>query len=186
MISFRWEVSAEDGVMLCADVYVPAETGAFPVILTRTPYDKSAFSETAKAWCELGVAFVAQDVRGRYQSGGRWMPYSAEAKDGAATLKALKRASWWNGHIGLMGESYGAFTAFSAAQSEIGRQMPSALITLVPAMGLKKPHSLLIAFLSRRPALVGCLIRFFTRKYRASVFSRIEQAFFSYFHIAGD
>ncbi|MCY7778479.1 CocE/NonD family hydrolase [Bacillus haynesii] len=150
MISFRWEVSAEDGVMLCADVYVPAETGAFPVILTRTPYDKSAFSETAKAWCELGVAFVAQDVRGRYQSGGRWMPYSAEAKDGAATLKALKRASWWNGHIGLMGESYGAFTAFSAAQSEIGRQMPSALITLVPAMGLKKT-----AFTSDRVFYLG-------------------------------
>ena len=31
---------AHDGVLLAADVYLPDGPGPFPIILTRTPYDR--------------------------------------------------------------------------------------------------------------------------------------------------
>ena len=74
-------VTMRDGVRLATNVYrpghagVPAE-GKFPVLLERTPYDKSsAGSAAAAAWfVARGYVAVIQDVRGRYHSEGRWRP----------------------------------------------------------------------------------------------------------------
>ena len=77
-------VLARDGVALATDVYRPVGGGPFPVLLERTPYDKSAPSrsertaaiaqprtraEVARYFVRHGYAVVYQDCRGRYKWG---------------------------------------------------------------------------------------------------------------------
>jgi len=118
-------VIARDEVKLGTDVYRPAGTGPFPVLLERTPYDKSAPSrsertaavvrprsraEVAAYFVGHGYAVVYQDCRGRYKSGGRFTKYLSEAEDGYDTLAWLMRQDWCNGRIGTFGLSYAAHT----------------------------------------------------------------------------
>src|ERR1700726_600589 len=113
-------VPARDGVMLTTDVYRPDGDGPFPVLLERTPYDKSAPSrsertaavapprsraEVAAYFVRHGYAVVYQDCRGRYKSGGRFTKYLSEAEDGCDTLAWLARQSWCDGRIGTFGLS---------------------------------------------------------------------------------
>jgi uncharacterized protein len=73
-------VSARDGVLLTTDIYRPDGAGPLPVLLERTPYDKSAPSrsertaaaatpwsraEVAAYFLEHGYAIAYQDCRGR-------------------------------------------------------------------------------------------------------------------------
>jgi hypothetical protein len=105
-------VPARDGVMLATDVYHPAGDGPFPVLLERTPYDKSAPSrsecaaavaqprsraEVAVYFVRHGYAVVYQDCRGRYKSGGRFTKYLSEAQDGYDTLAWLMQQSRCHG-----------------------------------------------------------------------------------------
>jgi len=75
-------VPARDGVRLATDVYRPSSGGPFPVLLERTPYDKSAPSrsertaavaaprsraEVADYFVPHCYAVVYQDCRGRYR-----------------------------------------------------------------------------------------------------------------------
>jgi putative CocE/NonD family hydrolase len=118
-------VGARDGVGLAMDVYRPAQGGPFPVLLERTPYDKSAPSrserthavaaprsraEVAAYFVRHGYAVIYQDCRGRYQSGGHFTKYLSEAEDGYDTLAWLMRQPWCNGRIGTFGLSYAAHT----------------------------------------------------------------------------
>ena len=78
-------VPMRDGIGLATDVYRPPGDGPFPVLLERTPYNKSAPSrsertaavakprsraEVAGYFARHGYAVVYQDCRGRYKSGG--------------------------------------------------------------------------------------------------------------------
>jgi uncharacterized protein len=118
-------VVARDGVALATDVYHPPGSGPFPVLLERTPYNKSAPSrseriaavaaprsraEVAQYFTRHGYAVVYQDCRGRYKSGGHFTKYLSEAEDGFDTLAWLVRQSWCNGRIGTFGLSYAAHT----------------------------------------------------------------------------
>ncbi|RRJ67199.1 CocE/NonD family hydrolase [Paenibacillus oralis] len=130
-------IPADDEVLLSCLIAVPDEDGPFPVIVTRTPYDKMQFAETAKGWTSAGFAFVAQDVRGRYGSEGEWLPYHDEEADGLCTLRWVIAQAWCNGQVALEGSSYGAFAAYAAVQGD-EQGLISSLITLVPAMGLRE------------------------------------------------
>ena len=118
-------VPARDGVGLATDVFRPASGGPFPVLLERTPYNKSAPSrsertaavtaprsraEIAAYFTQHGYAVVYQDCRGRYKSGGRFTKYLSEAEDGYDTLAWVMRQPWCNGRIGTFGLSYAAHT----------------------------------------------------------------------------
>jgi len=59
------EMKTRDAVTLRADVYRPRADGKFPVILTRTPYDKYGVAGTCTRIAEAGYVCVAQDVRSR-------------------------------------------------------------------------------------------------------------------------
>src|ERR1700677_2219376 len=65
-------VKMRDGVTLYADIYRPNLPGAFPVILMRTPYDKSVSWAVGPAFrmVRRGYVIIVQDVRGRYTSEG--------------------------------------------------------------------------------------------------------------------
>ncbi len=58
-------MTTRDGVKLRADIYRPAGEGTFPVLLTRTPYDKTGSAEFARQAVARGYMVIAQDVRGR-------------------------------------------------------------------------------------------------------------------------
>jgi len=62
---------AADGVELAADVYLPDGPGPFPVVMTRTPYDRvDHLGGNAEDLVKHGYGYVATDCRGRFESGG--------------------------------------------------------------------------------------------------------------------
>ncbi|MCW5964866.1 MAG: CocE/NonD family hydrolase [Bryobacterales bacterium] len=108
-------VPMRDGVKLATDIYTPAGEGKFPVVLTRTPYNKSSASATAKPFLDAGYAVVIQDVRGRYQSEGRWVPIRDDPQDGFDTTRWIGEQAWCDGNIGSIGSSYGGATQHAMA-----------------------------------------------------------------------
>jgi uncharacterized protein len=123
-------VPMRDGVRLATDVFLPLGDGPWPVLLERTPYDKTAAraneftvdhpevfgrEELAGFFLDAGFAVVFQDCRGRYKSEGRFTKYRGEAEDGYDTLAWIADRDWCDGRIGTMGMSYSAHTQMSAA-----------------------------------------------------------------------
>lgn len=102
-------VPMRDGTTLSTDVYRPADAGRYPVLLTRDPYDNGSDDESIAEgykWAERGYVFIHQDVRGRYDSNGRFYPYAAELTDGYDAQKWASEQSWSNGKVGMFGGSY--------------------------------------------------------------------------------
>lgn len=101
-----------DGTLLRADVYKPEGAGRFPVILIRTPYNKTGFNQglvNPLAMAQAGYAVVVQDIRGRYASDGVWerhRMFEVEALDGYDTVEQIAVQPWSSGHVGLAGGSY--------------------------------------------------------------------------------
>ena len=69
-----------DGVVLKADIYRPKADGKFPVLLTRTPYDKRGDGDFGLLAAAQGYVVVIQDVRGRYTSEGEWYTFKNESE----------------------------------------------------------------------------------------------------------
>ncbi len=80
----------------------------YPVILMRTPYDKSqAFARAAGAGglgmtaVRRGFAVVVQDTRGRYSSEGEFNAFVNEAQDGYDTVEWVAKQAWSDGKVGM-------------------------------------------------------------------------------------
>ena len=105
-----------DGVLLSANVFLPSETARVPAILVRTPYNKGAdITPNYQAFVEHGYAVVVQDVRGRYESEGAFLPLTQEPMDGDDTLNWIARQPWSDGKIGMIGGSYTGIVQWKAA-----------------------------------------------------------------------
>src|ERR1700730_17382058 len=116
-VTVQHNVSAamRDGTKLRADIYRPKAEGKFPVLLVRTPYDKTNEMEFAVRAAVRGYVVVAQDVRGRYQSEGEWYPFRHESDDGYDTVEWAAALPYANGKVGMFGGSYVGATQFLAA-----------------------------------------------------------------------
>lgn len=140
-------VRAADGTELSVDLYLPAETGRYPVLLTRTPLDNNrpgrpGLAPPAERWKTLaaqGFIVAAGDVRGRGDSEGSFRPFVHEGADGAATLAWLREFDEFGGRIGVFGSGYGAFCAWAAAVADRG---VDAVASISPfgAVGEGLPH----------------------------------------------
>jgi X-Pro dipeptidyl-peptidase (S15 family) len=111
-------IPMRDGVVLRADVLFPSGNGPFPVLVYRTPYgEKNAQGEytTFQHARERGYAVVVQDVRGRYGSGGVFVPYQNEGRDGYDTIEWAAKQPWSNGKVGTFGLSYPGAVQWLAA-----------------------------------------------------------------------
>jgi putative CocE/NonD family hydrolase len=110
-------MKTRDGVTLHADIYRPNSPGKFPVILMRTPYDKSVNWAVAPAFriVPRGYVVVIQDVRGRYTSEGEWYPFRHEQADGYDTVEWVAGLPYADGKVGMMGASYVGATQMLAA-----------------------------------------------------------------------
>jgi predicted acyl esterase len=115
-------VAMSDKVKLATDVYLPGDgKGKYPVILARTPYDKSTNAVVLATLCKIrGYALVVQDVRGRFKSEGNAAIIFAneglgDHTDGRDTLTWIGKQSWCNGKIGTWGGSALGITQNMAA-----------------------------------------------------------------------
>jgi putative CocE/NonD family hydrolase len=114
-------IPMRDGVRLAADIYFPAQgampaAGKFPVILSRTPYNKATGAgPVASMFVPYGYILVLEDVRGRYHSEGRWHPIRDEPNDGFDTAKWIGGQPWSNQAIGTIGTSYSGATQHALA-----------------------------------------------------------------------
>jgi putative CocE/NonD family hydrolase len=134
------EVPMRDGTVLRADVWRPAQEGRWPVLLQRTPYDRSlsliatAGLEPLRA-AEAGFAVVIQDVRGRFTSDGVFRPFEQEIDDGADTVAWAAAAPFSNGVVGMYGGSY-----FGATQLLAASTAPPALRAISPQLTASDYH----------------------------------------------
>src|SRR6266576_2971069 len=95
-----------DGAILHADVYRPKADGTFPVLLERTPYDKSGSAGFGVKAAAGGYVVIIQDVSGRYSSEGEWYPFKNESNDGFDTVEWAAALPYSNGKVGMIGGSY--------------------------------------------------------------------------------
>jgi len=69
-------VPMHDGKRLATDIYLPAGECPFPVIFLRTPYSRvKPGRDLGQGYTAAGVAVVAQDMRGRFDSEGENLPF---------------------------------------------------------------------------------------------------------------
>ena len=104
-------IPMRDGTRLATDVYRPSRDGTplaepLPVILTRTPYNKSGNQSLGNYYAARGYVFVAQDTRGRYESEGSWRWLNDDGPDGVDTARWIVEQEWSSGQIGMIGTSY--------------------------------------------------------------------------------
>lgn len=125
-------VPMRDGVRLATDIYRPAKDGeaveqAFPVILTRLPYNKDGSTTAGEYYATHGYVYVAQDTRGRYKSEGVWHMLTDDGRDGVDCAAWIGQQPWSNGRIGMIGTSYVGGTQHAMALA----QAPE-LVTVIP------------------------------------------------------
>ena len=113
-------VPMRDGTILRADVWRPDSDDQFPVLIERTPYDKTGSSESNLAagefYASYGYVVVIQDVRGRFASDGEFYPFRDDAdgehQDGYDTVEWAAEQPWSNSKIGTIGGSYSGATQY--------------------------------------------------------------------------
>ena len=108
-------MKTRDGVTLKADIYRPASEGTFPVLLTRTPYNKDGMSPIGLKGAARGFIVIAQDTRGRYASEGDWYPFKYESNDGYDAVEWAAALPHSNGKVGMFSGSYVGATQMLAA-----------------------------------------------------------------------
>ncbi len=134
---YEYRIGMRDGARLMTAVYVPKDKNrTYPFLMMRTPYSVGPYGVDASpkmlgpsiAALRAGFIFVAQDVRGRFQSEGEFVdmrPYIAakksptdidESSDAFDTIDWLvKNVAGHNGRFGVYGISYPGFYAAMAA-----------------------------------------------------------------------
>lgn len=126
-------VPLADGLTGHALVALPERRPARTVVL-RTMYDATRHAAEATAWASRGYAFVVADVRGRYRSAGRFVPYRHERADGGALLDWISAQPWSDGRVVAYGASYAAHAAWAAAVDRPGAV--DAVVSLCPSLSL--------------------------------------------------
>lgn len=128
------EAVMRDGVVLRADVWRPDKPGRFPVLLTRTPYDKShprltwTSSLDPRHVVARDYVMIYQDTRGRFTSDGDPNDLArGNFDDGYDTVEWAAELPYSDGNVGMFGISYMALTQWLTALSR-----PPHLRTIFP------------------------------------------------------
>ncbi|MFI5957377.1 CocE/NonD family hydrolase [Cryptosporangium sp. NPDC051539] len=129
-------VPMRDGVALATDLWRPAGTGPWPVLLARTPYGRTSLAHLGnpklpdvRALVDSGYLVAVQDVRGTGGSPGVMEPHRFDQSDTADTLAWITDQAWCDGSVGMWGASYMGFSQWQAAT-----QAPPGLRAIAPAM----------------------------------------------------
>ncbi len=138
---YEYRIPMRDGARLFTVVYAPKDgSKTYPILMLRTPYSVGALHGDAlhygpdhqvapprhlgpsEDFDRAGYLFVFQDVRGRWQSEGKWLEMTPhrdakkspadvdESTDARDTIDwLLKNVPGHNGNVGLWGVSYPGF-----------------------------------------------------------------------------
>ena len=142
-------VAMVDGITLATDIYHPQTEEPQPTILIRTPYGRNgtfAFLEIffAYRFAERGYNVVLQDVRGRYESEGEFIPYASEACDGETTVNWIVEQAWSDGQVALWGQSYLGYTQWAVASTQSPHVKAMMPITTQSHLGGQPEHGRLL------------------------------------------
>lgn len=139
------DIAMPDGIILKHDHYHPATPGQYPTILIRTPYGRERESGVIgllqglqnQFFSERGYNVIVQSVRGRFKSGGKFIPMAHEAEDGRASVEWISRQPWFNGQLALWGSSYLGYVQWAVAT-----QNPPELKAFMPTITGSQFYSL--------------------------------------------
>jgi putative CocE/NonD family hydrolase len=127
-------VPMRDGVHLAMDLYMPegAGPGRFPVVLEYIPYRKDNVRPGDPFYDFFplhGYVMARIDCRGTGASGGRTSDeYMAlEQADGHDAIEWIASQPWCDGHVNMIGISYGGFSALQCASLA-----PPHLTSIIP------------------------------------------------------
>src|SRR5919204_5180293 len=134
-------IPMEDDVRLAADVYLPLDgeldgSRTYPLVLEYIPYRKDDVGRPEppeRTWYSRlpleGYPFVRIDIRGTGASEGRVEDEytEEEQRDGAAVVEWLAAQPWCDGHVSMIGISYGGFTSLQVAS-----HAPPHLTSIIP------------------------------------------------------
>lgn len=148
--SFTTPLRMEDGIRLATDVFLPSGSGGpYPALLMRTPYDKARVEDGRMIYTriiaeavEAGYAVAIQDLRGRFESEGDFVPFhenpASDARDGSTTVSWIRAQEWCDGSVAMWGDSYGAWTQWKVAID--GEVKPDAIFPSgLPMSALDSP-----------------------------------------------
>ncbi len=123
-------VPMRDGTLLSTDIYFPdGAEGPLSTILIRTPYNKEntyPYRRTQdpadRGWIPTfvskGYAVVVQDIRGRFESAGRYRVRYSDRDDGYDTVEWLINQPWSNEKVATFGCSYLGETQLALAAAK--------------------------------------------------------------------
>lgn len=110
---FSHFIMTRDGIRLSTDLYFPADIEEdLPAILIRTPYDKRGWRRGTAGYLQTqvlvnaGYAVAVQDVRGKFESEGKYAPMWKDDVDEYDTVDWIIAQPWSNGNVGRYGCSY--------------------------------------------------------------------------------
>jgi putative CocE/NonD family hydrolase len=149
-------IAMRDGVKLYTQVYTPiagqfTDAGPYPFVMKRTPYSCGSYDDDTVQprvtddmfMLKSGYVLVCQDVRGRWESEGKWVEMTPpkdgkgidESTDTYDTVEwLLKNVAGNNGNVGIMGISYPGF--YTAASIIDGHPAIKAASPQAPMMNL--------------------------------------------------
>lgn len=147
-------VKMRDGATIYADIYMPAEKGKYPLIISWSFYGKRPFDGQSEwqimgvppqtvsnmskfespdpgYWCRHGYAVANVDPRGIGHSDGDFVQFGTQdGMDGYDFIEWAAEQEWCNGRCGLAGNSCVAMT-----QWRIASQQPPHLACFAPWEG---------------------------------------------------
>jgi putative CocE/NonD family hydrolase len=120
------EATMRDGTILRADVFRPLSEGSFPVLISRTPYDKTRpiYRRVAKFMAAQGYICALQDIRGRYRSDGTFhmarngRQTTTDAEDGYDSVEWAAGLGGSDGKVCIWGHSYSSWSSWMAAPTK--------------------------------------------------------------------
>ena len=125
---YRFEefmIPVRDGVKLATIAFIPEGGAPCPVVLIRTAYGKWSPSHGYDYTIRFKgqrIAYVAQDLRGNGDSGGKGTfdpaSFDNEINDSYDTVEWLAKQAWCNGRIGMIGNSGHGFAAHMAVLAQ--------------------------------------------------------------------
>ncbi len=141
-VTRRIAVPMPDGATLLADHYAPTTLGTYPTVLIRSPFGRAweklpfsfVYMFAAQRFAEQGYHVIVQSVRDKAE--GDIFPGN-ESEDGLATAEWIAEQPWFNGSLGLWGQSYLGFTQWAIAQHH-----PPYLKALLPGLTSANMRSL--------------------------------------------
>jgi uncharacterized protein len=134
-------LKTRDGVTLYADVIRPDAPGRFPVLLSRTPYNKKGSDDPNGAsylYSRYGYVTIMQDCGGRFESEGEYDTIFQEVVDGYDAVEWAARLPWSNGRVGTTGQSYLGLTQYMIACND---PMPPSLQVMAPVSASSDYHA---------------------------------------------